>query len=901
MSTLPRPHPGAAWRLQTLGTVRATSGDLVLDGLQGPVAALLVHLALAPDTDHPREALCELLWPGAPLAAARNRLRNALATLNRQLQLPGQPGTTTVVAHGRCLRLPAERVTCDAVEFEALLRAGRRAEALALWKGEFMPGHYGEWIEDERLRLQALHDREPAAAPPAAPPATPAPAAWRQVPRHGDSFFGRDAELAWLGRTLATQRLVWITGPAGAGKTRLAAEFGARAAGFDAVLWVPMLGCSDAAHALEQVRAALGLHAAPVLPLEQLAARLQGLATLMVLDNLEHLLGPSRGAPFVAELLARLPQLCIVATTQQLPRSPRGKRLALLPLALPAATDDTAPALAAASPALQLFVSRAQLRRSDFSVHGGNLADLCALCHALQGLPLAIELAATRVRELSPARMLQALSADGRWPARKATGRQAAARHASLHNAIAWSWGLLGAPQQARLAALSVFRGSFTEDDAAGVCGGTPLHNRRALQQLEALSMLQAQATGDGPRWLMLDSLRRHAAQGLDGAAASALRRHHRRHFLRRAQALAAHQRHAPDAALADFVHAAETGLADGEPADAAAVLLALQAHWVARGTGARVLALLGAVAQAPALAAALQARLHAMRAPLLVEAGRGQEARDAAAAAQNAAATVRGPEAAAVQLDADLAAASTAWRADRDGAATLPLAQALAARADALADPALRGRALMLMGAVTWQHLKHNADAEALFRGAQQAFEAAGDAQAVLTALPGLTACLLGRRQAVDAAAQGAALARQMGHVQVELLLLNRLAEACTRLRRHAQALAASQRLARLSHRHGLSYHLGHALWNQALPLAHLGRAEDAVLLLAFCARWWTEQIGPLQPEDEQDVARVRAVALKHLDAARWQALWARGETLPVAEGIALGCGPADASEATV
>lgn len=903
MAPLPHRQPGAAWRLQTLGSVRVTSGDLVLERLPGPVAALLVRLALAPDTDHPREALCELLWPGAPLAAARNRLRNALSTLNRLLELPGLPGSTTVVADGRCLRLPAERLQCDAVEFESLLRAGRRAEALACWKGEFMPGHYGEWIEDERLRLQALRDGAPPAveAAASAPPSPPAPtgAAWCQVPRHGDSFIGRDAEIAALSRHLAAHRLVWITGPAGAGKTRLAAEFGARAQSFDAVLWVPLLGCDDASHALEQVRAAIGLHAAPMLPLEQVAARLQGLATLMVLDNLEHLLGPGREAPFVAQLLARLPQLRIIATTQQLPRRPRGERLALLPLPLPPANGDDASAAAMASPALQLFVSRARLRRSDFSVHAGNRSDLCALCRALQGLPLAIELAATRVRELSPARMLQALSADERWPARKATGRHAAARHASLRNAIAWSWGRLAPAQQARLAALSVFRASFTPDDAAGVCGGTVLHNRRALQQLEALSMLQAQTTADGARWLMLDALRRHAAQGLDAATAAALRARHRRHFLGRAQALAAHQRHAPDDALADFVHAAETGLADGAPAESAAVLLALQAHWLARGTGARVLSLMHDVAQSPGLEAAQQATLHALRAPLLVETGRGQDAREAAAAAQRAAAAVRGPGAAAAQLDADLAAASTAWRADRDGAATLPLAQALAARADALGVPALRGRAHMLLGAVTWQHRHDTRAAEALFRSAQRAFEQAGDAQAALTALPGLTVCLLGRREGVDAAAEGAALARRMGHLQVELLLLNRVAEGCVRLRRHAQALAASQRLARLACRHGLSYHLGHALWNQAFPLARLGRAEEAALVLAFSARWWAEQIGPLQPEDERYVVRVRAAALQHLDNARWQALWARGQALPAAEGIALGCGADDATPA--
>jgi ATP/maltotriose-dependent transcriptional regulator MalT len=218
-----------------------------------------------------------------------------------------------------------------------------------------------------------------------------------------------------------------------------------------------------------------------------------------------------------------------------------------------------------------------------------------------------------------------------------------------------------------------------------------------------------------------------------------------------------------------------------------------------------------------------------------------------------------------------------------------------LAARADHLGDPALRGRAAMLLGAVTWAHLKDTAAAESLFRNAQCAFEDAGDAQAALTVLPGLIACLLGRKEGLQACAQGVEQARRLGQVQVELLLLNRLTEIHARLRRHAQALAAAQRQARLARHHGMSYHLVYALWNQGYPLARLGRAELAAQLMAFSARWWVADFGPLQPEDERYVARVREAALVHLDAARWQALWARGQALPAAEGIALGSGPVE------
>lgn len=880
--------PAGVWRLQTLGALRAHNGDVPLAHIPSrAMAALLASLALAPDRDHPREVLAELIWPGVEPATARNRLRNALSTLNKLLTVPGQAEPEVIEANRRSLRLPSHRLECDAVLFEAHVRAGRLDQARACWQGEFMPGHYDEWIVEERMRLQALYDRigptvaaEPADAP--APPAVPQPGPWRQLPRHGNTFIGRETELRTLARSLAEQRLVWITGPAGSGKSRLAAEFGARATGFDAIVWVPLLACQAAAHVFEQLRASLGLHRAPVLPLEQVAARLHGLKALLVLDNLEHLLGTRRQVPFLAELLQRLPQLRVLATSQQLPATPLGHRLALPPLG--------------AAAAMQLFVSRARQRRTDFALHDGNRAELAALCQRSQGLPLAIELLAARVRDQPLAQLRSALDGGQAWPASKAGGRHAHARHASLANAIRWSWALLPVAQQQRLVALSAMCSSFDEHDAAGLAGEPLARCRKALVELEALSMLQAQGAepDEAPRWLMLDGLRRHAQATLDKPAQAALRARHRLHVFSKAQALAAHHRHTPEAALPDVVQALETAQRDGAAAGACELLLAMRAHWVARGTGERVMGLMQSVAAA-APAGPQRVHLLAMQAQLLVEAGRGDAARQSAQEAQAAA---KG-EVETIALEADLAATQVSWRAERDAVASRPTAQKLYARAQTLGAPALVGRAAMLLGAVTWEHSRDNKAARALFEGAQQAFEAAGDPQAALTVLPGLLVCLLGRREAVELSAVGAEQARRLGHVHLELLLLNREAEGAARLRRHTQALAAGQRQARRARKHGMAYHLVYALWNQCYPLARLGQPDTAARLMGFSAGWWAADFAPLVPADRRYIGRVQQAS--GLSEARWQALYAQGGALPVTEGIRLGQGTVDPGEAVI
>jgi DNA-binding SARP family transcriptional activator len=134
------------------------------------VAALLARLALWPDRVHPREELVELLWPGVNLSVGRNRLRQALSTLKALLEIRGSVAGTVLVADHHGIRVVPGTLTCDALAFERCLRAGDAQAALRLYRGDLMPGHYDEWVLQERRRLAALWERLDAASPIGATP-----------------------------------------------------------------------------------------------------------------------------------------------------------------------------------------------------------------------------------------------------------------------------------------------------------------------------------------------------------------------------------------------------------------------------------------------------------------------------------------------------------------------------------------------------------------------------------------------------------------------------------------------------------------------------------------------------------------------------------------------------------
>ena len=365
-------------------------------------------------------------------------------------------------------------------------------------------------------------------------------------------FFGREADLARLHVLLDSPRLppsatghpsppclITLTGPAGVGKTRLAQEAAAgRPMVADQTFFVPLAPISDSALIPKAVAAGLGLPPEKD-PLAQIVERLAGQPALLILDNLEHLL-PEAGA-FVSLLLERLPRLTCLITSQQRTGLPGEQEVPVEPLPVPVdqALNQNEPLLETlqAFASAQLFVARAQAVRPSFVLATGNAASVAALCRQLEGLPLALELAAAWARVLTPAQMLPRLSR--RFDLLVSDSPDADPRHASLSAALGWSFRLLGPDVQKFLADLSVFRGGWTLGAAEAVCR-EPLA-LKYLSQLRERSLLSAEEAGDEMRFTMLESVREFAASQASVSDGQAACERHAAFFLALAEEAAPH------------------------------------------------------------------------------------------------------------------------------------------------------------------------------------------------------------------------------------------------------------------------------------------------------------------------------------------------------------------------
>ena len=277
--------------------------------------------------------------------------------------------------------------------------------------------------------------------------------------------------------------LLTLTGPGGVGKTRLALRIAEQLAGEfgGGVVSVSLAPIQDPALVGPAVANALGVRDVSGQSLtRRVAAKLGTARSLIVLDNFEHVLA---AAPFVAELLTDCPSLSVLVTSRERLRIGGERELPVDPLPLP---DEHTPALVrelGENPAIRLFVERAAAIDPEFVLSGENAGWVAGIVRRLDGLPLAIELAAARARVLPPAALLARL--EKRLPLLVGGNRDAPARQQTLRDTIAWSWQLLSPAEQALFRRLSIFVGSFTLDAAEAVAGpmteGTTFDNLSAL------------------------------------------------------------------------------------------------------------------------------------------------------------------------------------------------------------------------------------------------------------------------------------------------------------------------------------------------------------------------------------------------------------------------------------
>jgi predicted ATPase/DNA-binding CsgD family transcriptional regulator len=365
--------------------------------------------------------------------------------------------------------------------------------------------------------------------PQAAASAKPIPHPEHNLPARPNSFIGRKKELASLRRLLQARdiRLVTIVGPSGVGKTRLSLELAHQlASNFrDGAFFISLAPLNDPALVASAIAHVFGIRETSGRPLQEiLADSLRERQLLLLLDNFEHLLS---AASLVSELLAAASGLKILATSRA-PLRVYGEQLfPLPPLSVPDPENLTYPDTLLQFEGTRLFIERVRAVKPDFVLSAEQAAPVAKICHRLDGLPLALELAAARTRTLSPAVM--AAQFDGRegrfpFPMLAKGPRDAPARHHTLHSAIAWSYDLLPADEQAVFRRLGVFYGGCTREAAEVVCQGSLL----ALESLVDMNLLiQSDVEGER-RFGILEMIRAFALEqlGLSGEEDTYRKRH---------------------------------------------------------------------------------------------------------------------------------------------------------------------------------------------------------------------------------------------------------------------------------------------------------------------------------------------------------------------------------------
>lgn len=470
----------------------------------------------------------------------------------------------------RVLRVRGEPVAVGSRAFDVLLALAQRHERLVtkqelldlVWPGLVVEEHnVATQISTLRkllgpgvittlpgygYRLTALRDAAPAAAlsPHDAPQEAPPPAARHNLPLARTRFIGREAALADLARLLPSARLLTLTGVGGCGKTRLALQVAQqqRAAFAGGVWFVDLAPLTDGERVASTCAAVFGLReegtqgARPLV--ERLREHLAASPTLVLLDNCEHLID---GAAALAEALLAGGRTTIVATSREGLGVSGEQIYPVRSLSLPATTDLAA---VQAAEAVRVFVDRAQLAMPDFEVGADNAAPVVEICRRLDGVALAIELAAARVTMLPLADIATRL--DDRF--RLLTGgSRAMPRHQTLHAAMQWSYELLAPAEQRMLRQMAVFADGWTLHAAAEVAQTTDEYEALALLTAlhdKSLLVVDREVLGGRPRYRMLETVRQHALERLNECGeGGAARGRHVAHFIAMAEEAEAHVR----------------------------------------------------------------------------------------------------------------------------------------------------------------------------------------------------------------------------------------------------------------------------------------------------------------------------------------------------------------------
>jgi predicted ATPase/class 3 adenylate cyclase len=471
-------------------------GDSTFNVFPDPVDAVRAAIAI-------QQALADERWPASVAIVARMSLHIGMA----QERADDFYGPTV----NRCARIRS------AAHGGQVVVSGAVAAALP---ADIMLIDHGQHRLPDLTEPEHLHEVVVEGTPGDHPPLRTLDAAHHNLPRQRTTLVGRDAELREIATGLTGPRLITLTGPGGSGKTRLALQVAAELVPTNpAGTWfVPLAPARTHEAVVSAVISATGIGVDDADPVAGLAAGIGSDRALLVLDNCEHVIDDAAGV--VDTLLDACPNLRVLATSQVRLHLPGERVQPVAPLALPDVADDVA--AVGASHAVQLFLARAELAGAEVTLDERTAPAVASICHRLDGIPLAIELAAARLRVLSVTQLDQQL--DDRFRVLTGGPRSAPDRHRTMRNAVAWSHDLLDEPHQHLLHALSVLRGPWTLDAVQVLVDrlGLEVDAIDGLTELVDRSLVTAEPGTDGTsmRHTLLESIRQFAREQLEARGA---------------------------------------------------------------------------------------------------------------------------------------------------------------------------------------------------------------------------------------------------------------------------------------------------------------------------------------------------------------------------------------------
>jgi predicted ATPase len=909
------------WRLRLLGAIELLDAQDRLARLPSRAATLLLaDLALRAGQDHPRETLMERLWPGVAADAGRNRLRQTLSVLRGVLEPTAAEQGQVLWADRHHLRLVPGALWCDATALHSAMAQGDVGAVLELDRGELLPGWFEEWVVEARRHISERIAKLVHSAAAGSGPADPRPGAWAPsstgtltsgLPLYLTRMWGFEAAANDLAQTVLQQRLVVLRGPGGAGKTRLAVEVARalakpseapheshEATRFDLICFVPLAASSTRAQmhdavllALQQEADAFGADVAL-----RIANALAGRRVLLLLDNFEQLVEVGRSD--VLTWLAQAPALHVLVTSRRVLGVDGESELAIAPM--PAVPRDGSLQEHALHPGVALFLARARAVRADFALTLGNHQTVAEIVQSLGGLPLAIELAAARLRSLpladmhqmlhqrdAPGQALNLLARSGPWGADDP-------RHASMLQVVQWSWLLLTGPQQQALIVLAHCEGGVDLAGAAQLLGLGRLQAAGLLDALVAASVLATQPSAHGAntwRYVPFQPVREFALMVAGDAGRAQARATHRAWVTAWVQAWAAAQAGAAGSLAAfreelpNLLAAMGSALSDEVPEQAVALALAGDAAFT-------------------------DINLPASGASSLLEALRQSQQP--------------------VDPVAHILAAELAFKAGLRDAVMPNVEKALTvASVGHPARVAVSGRAALLLLRVPNDMQR----AQLLFDEGLALAQAQNDIGCELLALKGQAMLAVRRdhdmqrnlalhQQSLALAQQHGSLPRQaevmitlaiaLGYVHrplEQLPLLEQTRRVCEAtgqrrlwafscsvtgyvladLHRFDEAAASYRACLQRAWEDNAWREWFYPLWNLPRTLAHQRRPEAAAQMMGFAEHFYAQRFGAQGWEDTREARRTRRLIVVQLGAAATDAAWATGPALSMAQAMRL------------